>query len=95
VSEVSGGAGLTVLEATLVFEELGRVLASVPLLGHLPATLLLDRAGSELTAVLAAGHTRAAFRPRAPADRPRRGLERRPAARPDPRHRARARRWPG
>jgi alkylation response protein AidB-like acyl-CoA dehydrogenase len=66
VSEVSGGAGLTVLEATLVFEELGRVLASVPLLGHLPATLLLDRAGSELTAVLAAGHTRAAFVPARP-----------------------------
>ena len=28
-----------------MFEELGRVLASVPLLGHLPATFLLDRGG--------------------------------------------------
>jgi alkylation response protein AidB-like acyl-CoA dehydrogenase len=46
VSEANGGAGLTVLEAMLVFEELGRVLACVPLLGHLPATFLLDRAGA-------------------------------------------------
>ena len=43
VSEANGGAELSVLEAMLVFEELGRVLASVPLLGHLPATFLLDR----------------------------------------------------
>ena len=67
VSEANGGAGLTVLEATLVFEELGRVLACVPLLGHLPATLLLDRAGSaDLTGALAAGRTRAAFVPARP-----------------------------
>jgi alkylation response protein AidB-like acyl-CoA dehydrogenase len=45
VSEEAGGAGLGALEAMLVFEELGRVLASVPLLGHLPATFLLRRAG--------------------------------------------------
>ena len=67
VCEANGGAELTVLEATLVFEELGRVLASVPLLGHLPATLLLDRAGAaELTAALAAGETRAAYVPARP-----------------------------
>ena len=45
VSEEHGGAALAPLEAMLVFEELGRVLASVPLLGHLPASLLLDRGG--------------------------------------------------
>ncbi len=66
VSEANGGAELSPLEAMLVFEELGRVLASVPLLGHLPATLLLDRAGAEVTAALAAGEERAAFVPARP-----------------------------
>ena len=37
VSEERGGAGLGAMDAMLVFSELGRVLASVPLLGHLPA----------------------------------------------------------
>jgi alkylation response protein AidB-like acyl-CoA dehydrogenase len=52
----------------LVFEELGRVLAAVPLLGHLPATLLLDRGGADadMLAALAAGETRAAFVPARP-----------------------------
>jgi alkylation response protein AidB-like acyl-CoA dehydrogenase len=55
VSEERGGAGLGVLEAMLVFEELGRVLASVPLLGHLPASFLLDRGGpAEVVAALVA-----------------------------------------
>ena len=64
---------LAPLEAMLVFEELGRVLASVPLLGHLPATLLLDRGGdAAVVAALAAGAERAALRARAAADRPRR-----------------------
>ncbi len=50
-----------------MFEELGRVLASVPLLGHLPATLLLDRSGAaEVVAPLAAGAERAAFVPARP-----------------------------
>jgi alkylation response protein AidB-like acyl-CoA dehydrogenase len=45
-----------------VFEELGRVLASVPLLGHLPATFLLDRGGpADVVAALAAGDERAAY----------------------------------
>ena len=88
VSEANGGAELTVLEATLVFEELGRVLASVPLLGHLPATFLLDRGGpAEVVAALAAGEQRAAFVPaRPPTDvedgwtvDPRLGLTRAPA----------------
>jgi alkylation response protein AidB-like acyl-CoA dehydrogenase len=67
VSEENGGAGLSVLEAMLVFEELGRVLASVPLLGHLPATFLLDRGGpAEVVAALAAGEARAALLPARP-----------------------------
>jgi alkylation response protein AidB-like acyl-CoA dehydrogenase len=67
VSEENGGAALTTLEAMLVFEELGRVLAGVPLLGHLPATFLLDRAGAaEALAPLAAGETRAAYVPARP-----------------------------
>ena len=67
VSDANGGAELSVLEAMLVFEELGRVLASVPLLGHLPATLLLDRGGPPaVVAPLAAGEQRAAFVPARP-----------------------------
>ena len=46
VSEDHGGAGLFVMEGMLVFAELGRVLASVGLLGHLPATFLLERGGA-------------------------------------------------
>jgi alkylation response protein AidB-like acyl-CoA dehydrogenase len=66
-SEANGGAELSALEAMLVFEELGRVLASVPLLGHLPATLLLDRAGATgVVAALAAGEARAAYVPARP-----------------------------
>ena len=67
VSEANGGADLNPLEAMLVFEELGRVLAGVPLLGHLPATFLLDRGGpADLVARLAAGDERAAFVPARP-----------------------------
>jgi alkylation response protein AidB-like acyl-CoA dehydrogenase len=66
VSEAHGGAALSPLEAMLVFEELGRALASVPLLGHLPATFLLDRAGAGVTPALAAGEERAAFVPARP-----------------------------
>jgi alkylation response protein AidB-like acyl-CoA dehydrogenase len=61
VSEERGGAGLGAMDAMLVFAELGRVLAGVPLLGHLPASLLLDRAGHPLAEALAAGEKRAAF----------------------------------
>jgi alkylation response protein AidB-like acyl-CoA dehydrogenase len=73
VPEEQGGAGLGAIEAMLVFAELGRVLAAVPLLGHLPATLLYpDEA-------LASGERRAAFVPARPSDwttEPREGLER-------------------
>ena len=77
VSEERGGAGLGAIEAMLVFAELGRVLASVPLLGHLPATLLYQ------DEALADGTLRAAF----VAARPRR-LDDRPARGPAPRARA-------
>jgi alkylation response protein AidB-like acyl-CoA dehydrogenase len=67
VSEANGGAELSALEAMLVFEELGRVLACVPLLGHLPATFLLDRAGpADVVAALVAGDARAAYVPARP-----------------------------
>ena len=68
VAEDRGGAGLAPLEAMLVFEELGRVLAGVPLLGHLPASWLLDRGGADagLVAALADGEARAAFLPARP-----------------------------
>jgi alkylation response protein AidB-like acyl-CoA dehydrogenase len=63
ISEDHGGAGLGALDAMLVMSECGRVLASVPLLGHVPATAVLDGAeGQEdLLAALAEGEKRAAF----------------------------------
>jgi len=63
ISEARGGAGLGGLDAMLVMAECGRVLASVPLLGHVPATAVLDASGSheELLAALAEGERRAAF----------------------------------
>lgn len=85
IGEEHGGAGLHAIEGMLVFSELGRVLASVPLLGHVPATFLLDRdAAPELLAALASGEERAAYVPaRPPGDLdatwttdPRIGLER-------------------
>ena len=42
-----GGAGLDVFDALLVAEECGGVLASVPLLGLLPATAILSAAGDQ------------------------------------------------
>jgi alkylation response protein AidB-like acyl-CoA dehydrogenase len=61
VSEERGGAGLGVIDAMLVFEELGRVLASVPLLGHVAATAVLDAAGWDGVEALASGERRAAL----------------------------------
>jgi alkylation response protein AidB-like acyl-CoA dehydrogenase len=63
ISEANEGAGLEPLDAMLVFAELGKVLAAVPLLGHLPATFVLDRAGADtgLLGELAAGARRACF----------------------------------
>ncbi len=68
ISEANDGAGLEPLDAMLVAAEVGRVLASVPLLGHLPATFVLDRAGgdAQLLRELAAGSRRAAIVPARP-----------------------------
>jgi alkylation response protein AidB-like acyl-CoA dehydrogenase len=61
VSEERGGAGLGPFDAMLVATETGRVLAGVPLIGHVPATAVLDAAGFEGLGALASGERRAAF----------------------------------
>jgi alkylation response protein AidB-like acyl-CoA dehydrogenase len=63
VGEDVDGAGLGAAEGLLVAEASGGVLADVGLLGHLPATAVLELAGAdpELRASLAAGERRAAF----------------------------------
>ena len=61
VAEDNGGAGLGPFDAMLVMGELGRVLAAVPLLGHLVASWLLDRGGYADIAAVASGEKRAAF----------------------------------
>lgn len=63
VSEARGGAGLGAFEAMLVAQEAGRVLAGVPLLGVLPAAMLLDIGGSAHAEAVAAGELRAAWLP--------------------------------
>ncbi|MDQ6749795.1 MAG: acyl-CoA/acyl-ACP dehydrogenase [Actinomycetota bacterium] len=91
IDEDRGGAGLGGLDAMLVMIECGRVLASVPLLGHVPATGLLAaaRGHDELLAALAEGERRAVLVPAQPpgdldpgwtVDAPR-GHARRPAPR--------------
>jgi alkylation response protein AidB-like acyl-CoA dehydrogenase len=84
VSEDNGGAGLSPFDAMLVAQECGRVLAGVALLGHVPASYLLDRGGYSRIAEVADGSLRAAYCPaRPPGDvlsgwtvDPRRGLAR-------------------
>jgi alkylation response protein AidB-like acyl-CoA dehydrogenase len=66
IDEEHGGAGLGAFDALLVAEECGRVLASVPLLGLLPATAILNAAGDESLAALAAGELRVAYVPARP-----------------------------
>jgi alkylation response protein AidB-like acyl-CoA dehydrogenase len=61
VGEERGGAGLAPFDAMLVMVECGRVLAGVPLLGHLPASWLLDRGGYDGIEAIASGERRAAF----------------------------------
>jgi alkylation response protein AidB-like acyl-CoA dehydrogenase len=70
VGEAHGGAGLDAFDAMLVLGECGRVLAAIPLLGHLPATAILDAspAGAELLPALASGDQRAAYLPARPPD---------------------------
>jgi len=70
VGEEHGGAGLGAFDALLVAEECGRVLAAVPLLGQLPASAILDAAGDESLAAVAAGELRPVYVPaRPPGDR--------------------------
>lgn len=70
IDEANGGAGLGAIDAMLVAAEAGRVLASVPLLGHLPATALLNAGGfdAETLGKLASGELRAAFVAARPGD---------------------------
>lgn len=70
IDEAAGGAGLDAFEAMLVLEECGRVLAAHSLLGHLPATAILNdaKADAELLQKLASGERRAAYLPARPAD---------------------------
>jgi alkylation response protein AidB-like acyl-CoA dehydrogenase len=61
IDEAHGGAGLDVFDAMLVLGECGRVLASHALLGHLPATAILDAsAGGDRLTSAAAGDSAAA-----------------------------------
>jgi alkylation response protein AidB-like acyl-CoA dehydrogenase len=66
VSEEHGGAGLGAFDAMLVAEECGRVLASVPLLGLLPASAVLNAAGDESLPAVASGELRPAYVPARP-----------------------------
>ena len=68
IDEAHGGAGLDAFDAMLVMGECGRVLASVELLGHLPATAILGDApaGAGLLDQLATGEHRAAYLPVCP-----------------------------
>jgi alkylation response protein AidB-like acyl-CoA dehydrogenase len=70
IDEAHGGAGLDAFDAMLVLGECGRVLAGIPLLGHLPATAILNDApgGAPLLADLATGERRAAYLPVSPPD---------------------------
>ena len=61
VSESSGGAGLSAFDAMLIMSEAGRVLAGVGLLGHLPASELLDLAADPRIEAVAEGELRACF----------------------------------
>jgi alkylation response protein AidB-like acyl-CoA dehydrogenase len=68
IDEAHGGAGLDAFDAMLVLGECGRVLAGVPLLGHLPASAILNdspNAASWLPEV-ASGERRAAYLPAQP-----------------------------
>ncbi len=70
IDEAHGGAGLDAFDAMLVLGECGRVLADVPLLGHLPATAILGDSpnAAEFMAELASGERRAAYLPCEPPD---------------------------
>ena len=61
VAEERGGAGLSAFDAMLVMMEAGRVLAGVALLGHLPASWLLDAGAYDGVEDVAEGSLRACF----------------------------------
>lgn len=68
IDEAHGGAGLDAFDAMLVLGECGRVLAPVALLGHLPATAILNESPntSGLLEALSSGERRAAYLPTMP-----------------------------
>src|SRR5947209_4382035 len=66
IDEDHGGAGLGAFDAMLVAEECGRVLASVPLLGLLPASAILNAAGDESLPAVASGELRPVYVPARP-----------------------------
>jgi alkylation response protein AidB-like acyl-CoA dehydrogenase len=66
VREERGGAGLSPFDAMLVMGETGRVLAPVPLLGHLVGSWLLDRGGYDGIEAVASGERRVAYVPARP-----------------------------
>jgi alkylation response protein AidB-like acyl-CoA dehydrogenase len=68
IDEAQGGAGLDAFDSMLVLGECGRVLASIPLLGHLLATAILSdsRNAAEFLPDLASGQRRAAYLPAQP-----------------------------
>jgi alkylation response protein AidB-like acyl-CoA dehydrogenase len=68
IDETHGGAGLDAFDAMLVLGECGRVLAGIPLLGHLPASAILNDSpnGASLLEALATGERRAAYLPASP-----------------------------
>jgi len=68
IDDAHGGAGLDAFDAMLVLGECGRVIAAIPLLGHLPATAILNSSANagELLGDLATGERRAAYLPVSP-----------------------------
>jgi alkylation response protein AidB-like acyl-CoA dehydrogenase len=68
IDEEHGGAGLDAFDAMLVLGECGRVIAGIPLLGHLPATAILSDAPNSAEDLddLATGERRAAYLPAQP-----------------------------
>src|SRR4029077_11785185 len=69
IDESHGGAGLDACDAMLGLGECGRVLAGIPLLGHLPATAILGDApnAAEIMPELGTGERRGAYLPAQPA----------------------------
>jgi alkylation response protein AidB-like acyl-CoA dehydrogenase len=68
IDEEHGGAGLDVFDAMLVLGECGRVLAGVPLLGHLPASAILNDSPNSFAWLgeVSSGERRAAYLPAQP-----------------------------